>query len=363
MLLTALNNFLQLCRSRKTFAILSFLSFAFASLSFLVLTEKSMYVYQNNMKNEYLFVEATTSNDIVAIYQDLVNDESIFEIDSISLIDAQYTGIYFDSSKYQMFMPYGRLFSQEECMNERKVALLSLEYVRNLPEEKASDIWANGVDVDGSHYDVIGGYTDIAKYFPLHDLARDFPLPTLMAFPAKTYLAMGNKPKMLNCHFSTILSKEQQAFLMQLVTSRGSVVDFYIPGTNGAFQTTLYETLSSYCAILLMSLIAVISIIVYWFQNELTRYRIYMIYGARKYQIFFFCSVDMLLFSLVAYIGALGGLAGINAWFEGVILARLPATWYVLIGIGIIGFSWFVVTVCSFSSLRKHRNTSLLEVA
>ena len=362
MLFVALRNLMKLCRYRRTFAVLSWLSFTITALSFLVLVEKSLFTYQHSLSQEYLFLKSESPQDVVSIYNDIRSNELLPEIVSISLIDNQYTGIYYDASLFQMFMPYGRLFSQEEIDAGKNVVLLSLEYIRNLPLEKADSIWNEGVDIADNHYDAVGGYTDIARYFSLSDLCLDFPMPTLVVMPEKTYLASGNKPLMLNCHFAGILSNEQQKMLAQIISAHESVDHYYIPGTKEAIRNSLLESLSAYSAILFMALIAVVLIIVFWFRSESVRYEIYLICGAKKRHIVFFCTINILLLNLFSYLSALAGLNLINRWFEGRNLIALPATWRVFIGVAVFVFCWLVVILRSLSFLKHYRNVSSIEV-
>lgn len=363
MFFVAVRSFLKLCRYRKAFAILSGLSLAITALSFLVLVEKGLYNYQYSLSQEYVFAESAVSEDIISIYNDIISSKSLPEIVSISLIDEQCTGISCEASQFQMFIPYGRLFSQDEMEEGRNVALLSLEYIRNLPQEKADHIWDEGIEIDETHFDAVGGYTDIARYFPLSELAFDFPMPTFVAMPAKTYLASGREPVMLNCHFADILSKEQQNMLSQMISSYESVDNYYIPGTRESIKSSLLKVLSTYSAILLMSLVAVVLIIIYWFRSERERYRVYMVCGAKKRHIIFFCTINILLLSLISYLAALAGLELINLGFEGMILVSLPAIWRLLIGVGIFAFCWIVVVFRSLSLLNHDRNVSSAEVA
>ena len=162
MFFVAVRNFLKLCRYRKAFAILSGLSLAITALSFLVLVEKGLYNYQNSLSQEYVFAESAVSEDIISIYNDIVSSESLPEIVSISLIDEQCTGISCEASQFQTFIPYGRLFSQDEMEEGKNVVLLSLEYVRNLPQEKTDHIWDEGIEINGTHFDAVGyGYCPV----------------------------------------------------------------------------------------------------------------------------------------------------------------------------------------------------------
>ncbi len=363
MFLIAVRNFLKLCRFHKSFAFLSGLSLAITILSFLVLVEKGMYNYQYNLAQEYVFVESSSSEDLISLYSTIVSNESFPQITSISLVDDQYTGINYDDSRFQMFMPYGRLFSQEELEAGANVVLLSLEYIRNLPLKKADSIWNDGIMIAENHFTAVGCYTDIARYFPVSELALDYPMPTLVVLPVKSYLALGRKPLMLNCHFNNILTKEQQNTLTQIIISYKSVDDYYVPGTKDSIKNSFFETLSAYSAILVMSLVAVVLIIVSWFQSERERYRVYLVYGAKRRHIIFFCSIDILLLYLIAHFGALTGLRIINIWFEGLFLATLPGTWHMFIGIGIFALCWLIVSLRSYSLLKFYRSVSSSEVA
>lgn len=363
MFLIAVRNFLKLCRFHKTFAFLSVLSLAISILSFLVLVEKGMYIYQYHLEQEYAFVKSSSSEDLVSLYGTIVSDESFPQITSVSFIDDQYTGISYDASRFQMFMPYGKLFSQEELEAGANVALLSLEYIRLLPQQKAAGIWSDGITIDENHLTVVGCYTDIARYFSVSELALDYPMPTLVVLPAKTYFALGRKPFMLNCRFDGSLTKEQQNTLTQTISSYKSVDAYYVPGTRDSIQNSFLETLSAYSVLFVMSLIAVVVIMVAWFQSERERYRVYLVYGAKRRHIIFFCTIDIFLLYMIAHLGALTGLRIINLWFEGLFLAPLPGTWHLLIGIGTFVLCWLIVSLRSYSLLKYYRNVSSSEVA
>ena len=93
-------------------------------------------------------------------------NQNLPDIVSISLMDDQYTGIACDAEALANLLPYGRMFTPEEAAQGVNVALLSLEYVRNLPQEQIDRIWEDGIEIAGEHFEAVGGLTDIARYFP-----------------------------------------------------------------------------------------------------------------------------------------------------------------------------------------------------
>lgn len=219
MLRSSVRNFGKLCRCHPSFAALSILSLLITTLSFLVLMEKSYYTYQVSVTQEYLYVMDDSPEEICALYHDLQENQNLPDIVSISLLDDQYTGIACDTKALANLLPYGRIFTPEEGAQGANVALLSLEYVRNLPQEQIDQIWDDGIEIAGEHFEAVGGLTDIARYFPPEDLLSFFPVPTLIAIPAETYLSLSMQPTMLNCRFTSVLTKEQTEELRRMISS------------------------------------------------------------------------------------------------------------------------------------------------
>lgn len=361
MLRSSVRNFGKLCRYHPSFAALSILSLLITTLSFLVLMEKSYYTYQVSVTQEYLYVMDDSPEEICALYHDLQENQNLPDIVSISLMDDQYTGIACDTKALANLLPYGRIFTPEEGAQGANVALLSLEYVRNLPQEQIDQIWEDGIEIAGEHFEAVGGLTDIARYFPPEDLLSFFPVPTLIAIPAETYLSLSMQPTMLNCRFTSVLTKEQTEELRRMISSCEHISTFYLPGTRNSSFQRFVESNVIYIAILLMALIAVAFIVTCWFQTDQKRYQIYMICGAKKRHIVFFLTVDMLLLSQIAYWGALAYTHFINRGFRD-FLMPLPLVWRVWIGIGVFAFCWLVVLLRSLPLLQHYRNVSGFEV-
>ncbi len=358
MLRRAVQSFFKLCRYHRTFAILSVLSLAVTALSFAVLVEKGLYTYQQSTEQEYLYVKSREAGDIESLYQEITNCEDLPSVLSISLFDEQYTGIAYDTEKFQMDTEYGRLFTQEEMQQGENVALLSIEYIRNLPKDKIDTIWQDGVEVAGVRCTAVGGYTDLARYFSVEALAPDVPMPTLITLPVKTYLALGCQPTMLNCRFSSVLNSEQISLLKRMIVSCQGIEQYYIPGTGNVGVSSFVESLSIYGAILLMSMAAVTLIVSYWFRSESKRYLVYLTYGAKKRHIVFFSTMNMLLLNLIADAVALALLALVNLRFAGVMLSPIPAAWGAWIGAGLFAFCWVAVMIRSIPLMLRYRRVS-----
>ena len=156
MLRSSVRNFGKLCRCHPSFAALSILSLLITTLSFLVLMEKSYYTYQVSVTQEYLYVMDDSPEEICALYHDLQENQNLPDIVSISLLDDQYTGIACDTKALANLLPYGRIFTPEEGAQGANVALLSLEYVRNLPQEQIDQIWDDGIEIAGEHFEAVG---------------------------------------------------------------------------------------------------------------------------------------------------------------------------------------------------------------
>lgn len=169
------------------------------------------------------------------------------------------------------------------------------------------------------------------------------------------------QPTMLNCRFTSVLTKEQTEELRRMISSCEHISTFYLPGTRNSSFQRFVESNVIYIAILLMALIAVAFIVTCWFQTDQKRYQIYMICGAKKRHIVFFLTVDMLLLSQIAYWGALACTQVINRGFSD-FLMPLPLVWRVWIGIGVFAFCWLVVLLRSLPLLQHYRNVSGFEV-
>ena len=344
MIQLSIKTFIKLFRYHKRFAILSVLCLSLATLSFLVLVEKALYVYNSTRSQEFLYVESTNHETIVSIYQEIISDKTLPRYISISLIGDDCTGIDYDENTFHLYMPYGRSFTNNELSNGNYTAMISMEYVRNLPYTLIDKIWDYGIEVKGNLFSVIGSYTDIARYFSVHELALNFPVPTLITIPIKAFLNLEIKATMMNCQFSDILSNNQMQHILNILQKYPEIQNYYVPGQNQNIRQYLANTLSVYSLILLIALLAVSTIMITLYQSEYKRYLVYLMLGAKRKHIVILSFLNVLYIHMCAYVLSGVILCILNLFFSGITLSPLPFSWYILFTFGILIISIFSFT-------------------
>ena len=355
MIRLSLRNFMKLYRFHRLFAVLSTLCLIFSMLSFIVLTEKAVYIYNDERAQEYLFAESDDPNTILSIYEAISIDGKLPPLVSISLFNREITGIDFYGDDFDLYIPYGRIFSAEEMLQGSSVALLSLEYVRQLPQDKIDQIWENGLSIESYHFDAVGGISDIGRYFSPSELGTSYPIPTLVGIPLKTFLQLGLQPTMINCRFSQFLTEDQTHRLETIMQSQLGLRSFHIPGMDKRIDSTLAETLSAYSLLLLISLIATSTIVLSLYEDERRRYTIYLMLGAKKMTVYSLMIMNLIMLHLTAYGLALVLMAIINSAFESIFLASLPAVWHIWIALGMVSFSCIIITMRTLPLLLRNR--------
>ena len=352
-------NFRTLCRTNKLFAILSFFCLTTAFLSFLFLVEKGYSSYLLELDRAYLYLESDDSDSIISVCENVRSNDSLPDIRSISLFDENYTGIFFEKEYFRFYVAHGRLFTSEELLNGDHVAILSTEYIRCLEKDKIDSIWSDGIEISGIHYQAIGSYTDIARYFSLEELAESYPIPTLVAIPLTTYLSTGHKPAMLNCSFSQPLNNRQLEILKDIVLSYKSIHRYTLPTIRDSALNSLLGALSQYLIVLILALIGVVSVLIYWLSMEFHRYRIYLLCGAKRGHIIFFLSMNVLLLDTMAYATSLIILFLITKNAPSGLVSFLPTAAYVIFYFGMVLFSLFIVNLRSLKLWSIKRYISL----
>lgn len=250
------------------------------------------------------FVYANDTNTIKNIYSNLKSDEHLPDIDFVSLYNEECTGLYYDINNSDYFyIPYGRLFSDEEIKKGADVALVGFGYFDNLTKDKIDAVWDSGITYKGRNYKAVGNYQN--SYFDnkeLNALARDI-LPNNITVPLNTFLKNGYNAKYLRIEFKNNLNEKQIKYLKNKIKKYQDVKYTQIPTLyDKHVNQAYYRRFIPNIAIYFVVLISIISMISYWINKEIVRYRIYMICGANRKQIAFLIFITAFMLITPAFI-------------------------------------------------------------
>ncbi len=352
MMRQALTNFLQLCRKHKGFLVLSCLCLVCAFVSFLFLQEKGYYAYtvstELTQETQTLYIASDDPQTLKTIYSQLKSDAALPRMGIATLSDATYAGVSWDREWQPdvWYTPYGRFFSTEEMETGAPVVLLGMEYLRQLSKEQLGSIWDMGIVIHNTPLRAIGNYHDWDVSFDEESRYETSSLPTSLTLTLQRYLQLGLAPTQLRVVFSTPLSGEQRAHLSGLLQPYDSLTKLSLPkeGSTSAVSSYISAT-AQYALILAVSLLSIVSVLVYWLRAELARYTIYRICGARRWQIVFFLSMNVWFLVTGSYACACLLIYGITKLTPAGLVSLLPLADYVVIYLGALAFSLITVNI------------------
>lgn len=342
MLRHSLSLFIGLCRRRKAFFALSAICLICAFVSFLYLQEKGYCAYleaaKQHSETRLFYVSSDDSATILKTYYDVADNEDLPPFGIVTMSDENCSGIYWDRAYADVYyIPYGHFFTDTEMAAGDHVALLGMSYIQSMPKDQIDGLWDSEIIIGNKPFKAVGNYNNFVKYPVEEGTYQTEPLPTVVAIPLNTYLAMSMPATHLRIEFSQSLSAAQIAILNQIVVSQPKITCSLLPKMNDRIATQAYIAVTTqYALILLLSLISIINIVFYWVRTEFVRYRIYLLCGANRKQIVMLLSMKtiylvtgtFLISILISWILSIVTPAGI--------VAMLPAQTFILIYLGLI---------------------------
>ncbi len=304
---------------------------------------------ESNQDTRVLYFTCNDTNAIQSLYAKLENDSVLPKMTIVTVSDENYTGLYWDGKliKEVLYTPYGRFFSTEEMDSGDVVALLGTDYFTNLSQENLDTIWTTGIDINGTHFNVIGNYF---FDFPKDSITENFyefaVVQTTITIPLRTYFDFGLAPERFRCVFSQPLTSTQITHLSDILQSVDNIQSLSLPKSFEANAVYSYiDGIIPYIAVLLLSLLSSISVILYWLRKEFARYRIYLICGAKGRQIAFLISVNIALLVTAAYVCACLAIFELTQITPHGLVSALPWQFYILIYIGVMIFTLLAVNI------------------
>ena len=348
MLRLAVKNFIHLCRRSCLFSILSGLCLFGAFVCFLILQEKGYYTYtvtQNQqMESQLLYLTSDDEKTIQNFYTELTNNPMLPSLGIVTISDEEYTGVYWNRiwNDDVWYTPYGRFFTTEEMEEGDYVALLGMSYIRQLPLEKIDTIWEKEIVINGIAMDTIGNYDDQINFPIQEETYKTQVLPTSIAIPLETFFKIGLSPTKIRVIFAEPLTNTQIKELNDLFQS---IQTISFPKQNTIAVNGYISATVQYSLILILALLSIIHVLLYWMKMEFSRYKVYMICGAKRHEIIFLLSMNIALLITLTYIGACIAVYGLTKIIPAGIVAYLPYKSYCVIYIGSLFFSLVTVNI------------------
>jgi len=348
----AIRNFIRLCQANKLFLTLSSLCLVCAFVSFLFLQERGYYMYKVNVEiqqeTQLLYFAANDATIIENLYEKLANDPVLPKMGIVTVSDEKNAGVYWDRAWNEevWYTPYGRFFSTEEMESGAKVALLGMSYIAQLTQGNIDAIWETGIDLIGTQFDAIGNYDDWAANPIQEETYESEILPTSITIPLKTYFNIGLSATRFRGVFAQPLTSAQITHLDDLMQSFGNIRSFSLPKAYNANAVNSYiNGIAPYALMIILSLLSIVSVILYWLRKEFARYQIYRICGAKGGQIAFFLSLNVALLVTITYAFACLAVLGLTMITPEGIVSPLPWQFHVVIYIGVLLFTLSAVNI------------------
>ncbi|MHB8963034.1 MAG: hypothetical protein ACYC5K_07745 [Saccharofermentanales bacterium] len=298
--------------------------------------------------SQVLYFKCSDTNTIKSLYEKLENDTIMPEMAIATVSDDKYTGFYWKNSLNEdvLHTPYGRLFSAEEMDSGATVVLLGMYFLTNLSPENIDAVWETGIDISGTHFNAVGNYFFDSSMVGDEDYFKFKKVPTTITIPLKTYFDIGLVPLRFRCEFSQPLTSLQIEHLSNLLKSFSNIRSLSLPKTNNARAVNNYmEGIASYAVVLLLSLLSIVSVILYWLRKEFARYQIYLICGAKGRQIAYFISMNVTLIVTITYGCAFFAVSGITKITPPGMVSPSPWQFYVLIYFSVMIFMLLAVII------------------
>lgn len=344
-------DFFRFCRTNILFFVLSFLCLVCAFGSFLFILGKASYMYEvnseMNQETRVLYFACNDKNTILKVYEKLESESELPKMAAVTVSDDIYTGLYWDGKSNEEFLhtPYGRLFSAQEMDSGATAALLGVCFFEGLSMTEIEDTWITGIDINGIQFNAIGNYFFDSSFVGMSDFER---VPTAITIPLKTYFDIGLVPLRFRCEFSDPLTSIQVKHLNDMLKPFSNIRSLSMPkSSNDRAVNNYLETITVYIAILLVSLISIVSVILYWLREEFARYRIYLICGAKGRQIAYFISMNVVLIVSITYFCAYLAVSGIMKITPPGFVSPSPWQLYIVIYISVMIFMLLAVIMRS----------------
>ena len=315
MLRLALKNFIHLCHTNRLFSVISGLCLICAFTGFLFLQEKGYYKYLEYAKfyseTQLLYFSSAGKDEVLNLYTQLEADPALPSLAVATVSDGRVCGVYWDGESDQnvWYASYGRFFSAKEMLEGAIVALVGMGYIRQLAPEKIDNIWETGMEILGAQMKAVGNYFGVvSNYFgndesPVsEELYEAEFIPDSITLPIKTFFDIGLTATRLRVVFSQPLTGEQIAYLGGLVETYSQVQSYTLPQPSNTQAAKNYaDEVIKYIIVFVISFLSIVSVLLYWLKIEFTRYKIYMICGAKREAIVYLLSMNVALLITLTY--------------------------------------------------------------
>lgn len=276
-----------------------------------------------------------------------LKDEAVFpKLSSITVSNEQYAGIDWGNGE-KWYTPYGRFFRYEEIKSGSHVAIIGTCYLKSLPLDSIDSIWKTGIDIDGTHFETIGSH-----YFRLDDNGcvpkeiLDTQVPSPVIIPLMAFLDIQIPANKLRCVFADQPTEEQIIQIEKMLQQYITVKHVVLPKTGNyhAIQVYINQALP-YTLVIFLSIISITNVVLHWLRREFERYRIYLICGAKRWQLVFLLSFTIAVLTLICFFAAELCITGINMIVPTGTISPLPWQFLAASFSGILFILLFVVNV------------------
>jgi hypothetical protein len=294
-------------------------------------------VYNENiageLKAQTLYFESRDGTAIKYICDTMLTDLVLPSMSVVTVSDDKYAGIHWDRELTETvwYTPYGRFFSVEEMMSGANVALLGTNFISKLDIEHIDSIWETGIDINNTRFDAIGNFFfNWEVGFTPDEVYRYEPIPSSIVVPLKAYFNLGLSPYRLRCVFAEPLTNAQITHLTDLILPSNSIHSLNLPEVYNASAISNYLSgVAPYMLGVVLSLLSIISVILYWLRGEFVRYKVYMICGAKGRQIGYLLSLNILWLVTISYACSCLVMFAIRGIIPVGIISSLP--WFIFI--------------------------------
>jgi len=349
----ALVNFVRLCRANVLFSTLSFFCLMSAFVSFLFIQGRGYYMYTKNIEgeqaNRVLYFTCDDTTTIKSVYEKLANDPMLPKMEIVTVSNEQYAGIDWNRKLNEevWYTPYGRFFSSTEMESGSDVALLGTSYISQLTQDNINTIWETGINIDGIQFSAIGNffYDWASKKVP-SSVYKSLPMPAAIVIPLKTYFNVGLSATRFRCVFARPLTNTQLTLLSDLIKQFNNIYSLSLPVIYNMNAVNSYiSEIAPYALIIILSLLSIVSVVIYWLLREFERYIIYLLCGAKRRQIIFLLSLNITLLVSFSYVCACFVVFKLMKITPEGIITQLPWQFYSVIYIVSLLFTLLTVNI------------------
>jgi hypothetical protein len=283
------------------------------------------------------------------LHKELVNDPMLPDMKIITVSNGNYAGIDWNIewNEEAWYTPYGRFFSTMEMKSGMLVALLGTSFISQLTQESIDTIWEEGIDINGTLFCAIGNYFfDWANIAVPEEVYASQPMSASIVVPLKAFYDVGLSATRFRGVFSQPLTSTQIAYLYELIQPYSNINSLTMPEPYNINAVNNYiNGIAPYTLIIILSLLSIVSVILYWLRREFERYKIYLICGAKRRQITFLLSLNIMFLVTAAYICAYFAIAKLSDITPDGIASSLPWQIYIAIYIGALFLTLLAVNI------------------